>query len=243
MSATKKSKSKSAASERGQAARVTKMPAPLPRDSVQWHEQAAFHLTLDRTPDAQDATVWRTHVYHEETGEEQTQTGILQQDLIFWMRERAGAPQAAHELAAAAPDLPGPAKTTQSAPIEASTAESRLRVDDLVIEAIEAEQPASATTPKRLRAHVRFARPDVPRNPAGPNVSHGTIQVLAYAPDSDQTIVLGISRRPIVASEPNCTETLECDLPPLGEYQTIANVVLDEDLVGAALGPLLTVVP
>jgi hypothetical protein len=37
---------------------------------------------------------------------------------------------------------------------------------------------------------------------------------------------------------------LELDLPPLGEYQTIANVVLDDEgLVGAALGPLLTVVP
>jgi hypothetical protein len=77
-----------------------------------------------------------------------------------------------------------------------------------------------------------------------PDRSCGTIQVLACPRQSGQTIVLGISRRQLAASEANYTETLEVDLPPLGEYQTIANVVLgDEGLVGAALGPLLTVVP
>jgi hypothetical protein len=240
MSATKKSKSKSAASERGQAARVAEVPAPLLRDGAQWREQAAFHLTLDRAPDAQDVTAWRTHVYHEETGEEQTQTGILQQDLILWMRDRAGAPLAQEPVAH---DQQQPAQAARGAAAETSAAEPRLRVDDLEIEAIEAAQPAGATAPKRLRARVRFAHSQVPSNAAGPSITHGTIHVLAYARDSDQAIVLGVSRRPIVASEPSCTEMLECDLPPLGEYQTIANVVLDEDLVGAALGPLLRVVP
>jgi hypothetical protein len=240
MTTAKKTKSKAAASERGRALQVAEIPAPRPKDTTQWHEQAAFHLTLDRAPDANDATIWRTHVYHEESGEEQTQSGILQHDLIHWIRERAGAPHPAQEPVTAVADAPQLAAATPSAtPI----ARPRLDVDELAIEAIETENQAGGAALKRLRAQVRFARLEVPATLI-PETSLGTIQVLACPHEPGQTIVLGVSQRELAANEPSYTATLEFDLPPLGEYQTIANVVLeDEGLVGAGLGPVLTVVP
>jgi hypothetical protein len=243
MTATKKPKSKSVASERGQALQVSEIPPPRRKDSVQWHEQAAFHLTLDHAADAGDATIWRTHVYHEESGEEQTQPGILQQDIVLWIRERAGAPKEAQDLVATPAETPQSVEAPQSALIDAPIAEPRLSVYELIIEAIEIEPQASGTA-KRLRAQARFAWSNVAADQSSPHMSHGTIQVLAVARESGQTIVLGVGRQQLAARDLSYIETFEFDLPPLGEYQTIANVVLeDEGLVGAALGPVLTIVP
>src|SRR5512138_3660860 len=106
MTATKKPKSRSAANERARSLPVAQSPTPRRKHTVQWHEQAAFHLTLEHAPDAGDATIWRTHVYHEESGEEQTQPGVLHQDVIHWIRERAGAPKEAQESIVALADVP-----------------------------------------------------------------------------------------------------------------------------------------
>ena len=38
-------------------------------------------------------------------------------------------------------------------------------------------------------------------------------------------------------------ETLDLELPPVGSYQLIANVVLFDDTAAVALGPMLNVVP
>src|SRR5512138_425485 len=136
MTATKKPKSRSAANERARSLPVAQSPTPRREDPVQWHEQAAFHLTLDHAPDAGDATIWRTHVYHEESGEEQTQSGILQQDVIRWIRERAGAPSAAQEPIVAVAEAPELVGVTQSAASKTPTAEPCVNVDELAIEEI-----------------------------------------------------------------------------------------------------------
>src|SRR6266498_484029 len=240
MTAAKKAKSKPAASERTTALQMEPIPPPRRKDAVHWREQAAFHLTLEHAPDAGDATIWRTHVYHEESGEEQTQAGILQQDAILWIRERAGAPKEAQEPVVALADVPQLVEATQNASIDAPG----LSVDELAIEEIETEQPAGGAAIKQLRAHVRFARLNSPDDTLNPKTSQYTIQVLACAHESSQANVLAYSRRQLAASERSYVETLELDLPPLGDYQLLANVVLDdEDLVGAVLGPVLTVVP
>jgi hypothetical protein len=238
MTAAKKAKSKPAASERATALQVEPIPPPRRKHTVQWHEQAAFHLTLEHAPDAGDATIWRTHVYHEESGEEQTQTGVLHQDVIHWIRERAGAPKEAQESIIALADVPQLVQVTQNPSIDARG----LSVDELAIEEIEIEQPAGGAA-TRLRAHVRFARPNSPADTPNPETSQYTIQVLACARESGQANLLAYSQGQLAASEPSYVETLELDMPPLGEYQTIANVVLDDEgLVGAVLGPTLTVV-
>ena len=221
----KKTKAKPAANAREPAVQLVQAPAQRPKVTPQWHEQAAFHVTLDHAPDAGDTTIWRTHVYHEESGEEQIQPGILRQDVVGWIRERAGAP------------------SEPPAQVVAPEAEPRLNVDELAIEEIEREQQAGGAAIKRLRARVCFAVAN-PANQPSSQAPQYAIQVLAYARDADRTAVLAFDRRQPSADTPSYAEEFEFDLPPIGEYQLLATVVWEEhDLVGAVLGPRLAVVP
>lgn len=241
MTPTKRTRSKPAPTVRERALQVSETPTAHPESGERWHEQAAFHLTLQHALDAGDTTIWRTRVYHEESGEERTEPGILQPEALAWIRERAGAPGAAQELEVAGqPPMEGALDT----PAEAPRAEPRLSVQELAIEQVEAEQEIGGAAPRPLRAYVHFTLSNLPEANLGPQTAHYAIQVLAYPHDASQAIVLASGRRELAADEPSSTTMLDFDVPPVGEYQTIASVVLeDQDLAGVALGPLLTVAP
>ena len=115
----KKSKSKAGARQRGDRERdlspgsAEALASPPPAPS--WREQAAFHVTLDHQPDGASQTAWRTHAYHEESGDERVQPGVLDREIIGWIRERAGLPPEDREVeppavpVAAPVPVPGPA--------------------------------------------------------------------------------------------------------------------------------------
>src|SRR5829696_5224385 len=85
MASEKKAKSKSNNRQRTTRDQVCEAPTAEPKleqppeEAPAWHEQAAFHVTLDHLSDAAGTTSWQTHAYHEETGDERVLPGVLDQ--------------------------------------------------------------------------------------------------------------------------------------------------------------------
>ncbi len=201
-----------------------------------WHEQAAFHVTLDHLSDATGTMFWQTHGYHEETGAECVLPGIFDQAVIGWMRERAGLPT----------ETPvDPASEPSPEMLAAPRVEIGLSAGALeVIELPSERQADGEEISARLCAQVTFEL-------AGPRVCGTTadlrsyaIQVMALDLQDAKSVPLASLRRDLQPDLLGYSEMLDLGVPPVGSYQLIANVVLsDDDAAVVALGPVLNVVP
>lgn len=233
MTSEKKSKSKPnnrQRSTRDQAA----LDAPTIKPTVEqqpeapaWHEQAAFHVTLDHLSDAAGTMSWQTHAYHEETGDERVLPGVLDQAVIGWMRERVGL----------LPRTPAEPVSATKPPAEVPPAALGLSVGAL--ELIGGEQSGM-----RLCAQVTFDLTGPTAYLATADLRPYAIQVLALDIQRAKSVPLASMRRDLQPQLLGYAETLDLELPPVGSYQLIANVVLsDDDTAAVALGPVLNVVP
>jgi hypothetical protein len=204
-----------------------------------WREQAAFHVTLDRLPDADGEMSWRTHAYHEETGDERVQPGVLDHDLVGWMRARAGLPAAL----ASGPEAP-PAPETERSP-ETVGDELRLAAGELEVLELPAERQAGGEEiGTRLSARVSFELTGAAAYLATADMAGYSVQVLAFERGGAAAAVLAERRAALRPEHLSYAETLDLDLPPVGSYQLIASVVLPDSAAAAvAVGPVLNVVP
>jgi hypothetical protein len=250
---TSEKKAKSQSSDRQRAARdqavydsstVKPILAQRP-EAAAWHEQAAFHVTLDHLSDAAGTTSWQTHAYHEETGDERVLPGVLDHVLIGWMRERAGlSPEALPELPAEPVAAPAPVVPAEP-PIETAPESIGLSVGALeLIEQPTERQIGGDETGGRLCAQVRFDLTGPSAYLATTDLRPYAIQVLALDVQDAKSVPLASLRRDLQPQLLGYVERLDLDLPPIGSYQLIANVVLsDDDTAAVALGPVLNVVP
>ena len=237
----KKSKSKAGARQRGDRERdlspgsAEALASPPPAPS--WREQAAFHVTLDHQPDGASQTAWRTHAYHEESGDERVQPGVLGREIIGWIRERAGLP--AEDCEVEPPAVPGAAQN------DTAGEALRLTVGGLDVSELPAEQQVGGEPiGARLRARVGFELSGPAAFVAAADLSPYAIQIAAIERDSGEVTTLACSRRALSPASLSYAEEVEFALPRLGSYQIVANVVLLDDAAGGiALGPLLNIVP
>ncbi|MGH3773800.1 MAG: hypothetical protein ACRDRW_20820 [Pseudonocardiaceae bacterium] len=58
--------------------------------SGRWRQHAAFSVFVDSLADDAGRPVWRTRLYHEETGEETTVPGSAPLDWVRWIADRMG---------------------------------------------------------------------------------------------------------------------------------------------------------
>jgi hypothetical protein len=204
-------------------------------DEAMWREHAAFYITIQQATDADGRALWQTHAHREETGNETTWDGIPDAAMTNWMREQAGLPAAAGaikaEEAATSPDQ--------------TAADLRMIVGDLEVTEISIEREVGApATRKRMRGQLSFTLAGPAAYPLTASLAPYAIQLLAYSPADDQALALAAGRWQLRAELLDYTQTLDFDLPSVGGYQLVANVLLpDDDLAGVALGPALTVVP
>jgi hypothetical protein len=212
-------------------------PAEQPPEAPAWREQAAFHVTLDHLSDAVGTMSWQTHAYHEETGDERVLPGVLDQSVIGWMRERAGLPSVVLAEPVAVEPVSEP-------PAEVSHAAIGLSVGALDVIKLPAErQVGGEDIGVRLCAQVRFDLTGPAANLATADLRPYTIQVLALDIQGAKSVPLASLRRDLQPELLGYAETLDLDLPPVGSYQVIANVLLSDDTAAVALGPVLNVVP
>ncbi len=246
MASEKKTKSKSNDRQRTTRDRVEwEVPTVEPTAEQQpeapvWHEQAAFHVTLDHLRDANGTISWQTHAYHEETGAETVLPGVLDQAVIGWMRERAGL-----SVEVRAEPM---AKLLPVAQVELSPGVPRATIDLSVgaLELIElpAERQAGGEEiGVRLSAQVTFELTGPTAYLATADLRPYAIQVMALDVQGAKSVPLASLRRNLQPELLGYTETLDLSVPPLGSYQLIANVVLSDDTAAVALGPVLNVVP
>jgi len=206
-----------------------------------WHEQeqAAFHISLDRVTGGDEKPIWRTHATRLETDVEHVWQGVPGQGLIDWMLDQAGVAVVAaepHEEASAA----GEQETPEAEPLARR---------DLSITGVEVEerpaltQPASAAARKWMRARVSLEIASRTASPIG-QPTDCLIYILSYEREIGKATVLATAVQPLCLEGLNDTATLDFELPPVGNYQLLANVVLpDRDLAAVELGPELEVVP
>jgi hypothetical protein len=249
MTAEKKSKGKAAdrpratraQSRQQQSAEVA--PAEAPLQALKWHEDAAFHVTLDHATAPAGGTLWRTHAYHNETGGEIVREGVLDQEVTSWMRERAGVPA---EAAVAAEPAAEPAEVVVAERTDRDVS-SELHIDiaTLEIEALPAALEAGGmASGKRMRMRMRFDLAGAEAYLACAESDAYVVQLLARDESSGQATVLAASQERLRPERLDYAVTLDFDLPPLGSYQLLANVVLVErGAAAAALGPALDIVP
>ena len=193
-----------------------------------WREQAAFHVTLDQMSDVAGTMSWRTHAYHEETGDERVLPGVLDQEVIGWMRERAG-------LLPTVPAEP---------PTEAPHPAIGLSVGALeLIELPAARQAGGEQIGARLCAQVTFDLIGATAYLATTDLRPYGIQVLALDIQGAKSVLLASLHRDLQPDLLGYAETLDLELPPVGSYQLIANVVLFDDTAAVVFGPVLNVVP
>jgi hypothetical protein len=206
-----------------------------------WHEQAAFHVTLDHLSDAAGTMFWQTHAYHEETGDECVQPGVLDHALIGWMRERAGLP--AEELAQPVVE-PAPMALAEP-PVGVSRAAIGLSVGALdVIEQLAERQAGGEEIGVQLCAQVTFELAGSTAYLATVDLRPYAIQVVALDLAGAKSALLASLRRGLQPELLSYSETLDLGMPPVGSYQLIATVVLcDDNTAAVALGPVLNVVP
>jgi hypothetical protein len=210
-----------------------------------WREQAAFHVTLDRQGEAAGATTWQTHAYHEETGEERVLPGVLDQDVIGWMRERAGLPTTTGEPVSTG----SPEDTTTSTNMAAGEVPAATNLE-LAVSALEViEQPAErqvggGTRVRKPHARVTFDLGGPVAYLATAEMTACSVQVTALNLQSAVSALLASSRQALRPELLSYEQTLELEVPEVGSYQLIANVVLPEHGVAAVgFGPVLRVVP
>ncbi len=58
--------------------------------SGRWRQHAGFSIFFDSVAGDADGPVWRTRLYHEETGDETTMPGGVLSDWVRWIVDRAG---------------------------------------------------------------------------------------------------------------------------------------------------------
>jgi hypothetical protein len=240
MTAEKKAKSKSnnrQRSTRDQAYEAPTVEAKVeqPPEAPAWHEQAAFHVTLDQLSDATGTMSWQTHAYHEETGDERVLPGVLDQAVIGWMRERVG-------FLTVAPAAP---VSVTEPPAEVPAAALGLSVGALELIELPTEyQVGGEEIGMRLCAQVTFELTGPTAYLATADLRPYAIQVLALDIHGASSVPLASLCRGLQPQLLGYAERLDLKLPPVGSYQLIANVVLsDDDAAAVALGPVLNVVP
>lgn len=221
----KKTRARSADRQRG--ARPQERPearaqaAEQPAQALPWREQAAFHVTLDHQPGPDGQAAWQTHAYHEESGEERVQPGILGREIVGWMRERAGLPA------------------------EQEAGDLRLSIGALDVSELPAErQVGGPAAGVRLCARVSFELAGTAGYVAAAERARYAVQVIALDRAGGAGMLLAACCNELRPEQASYAEALELAPPGIGSYQLIANVVLlGTGAADVALGPVLNVVP
>lgn len=231
----KKTRARSA--DRQRSARPQERPeaqaqaAEQPAQALPWREQAAFHVTLGHQPGREGEATWQTHAYHEESGEERVQPGILGREIVCWMRERAG--------------LPAEQEASDSSVAEQAAGDLRLSIGALDVSELPAErQVGGPAAGIRLCARVSFELAGAAGYVAAAERARYAVQVIALDRAGGEGALLAACCNELRPDQTGYAEAIELAPPGIGSYQLMANVVvLGSGAAGVALGPVLNVVP
>jgi hypothetical protein len=95
----------------------------------------------------------------------------------------------------------------------------------------------------RLCAQVTFDLTGPKAYLAAADLRPYVIQVLALDIQGAKSVALASLRRDLQPEHLSYSEMLDLEVPPVGSYQLIVNVVLSDDAAAVAPGPVLNVVP
>jgi hypothetical protein len=228
MTSNDQSKSKARARHKGAARqrapeRIEPPSANLPGE-LGWRERAAFHVSFEDADDDAGVTHWQIHTYHEESDSHTVWAGVPGASMLAWMCDKAGLARVA-----AFDEEPGDMHLTLG----------ELRIDEVTGER-QAGGPGRATY---LRAEIDFTFTSPAFDPHAEQARSIT-QLLAWNAATAGLTTLASTQQQLHPDAGTTTATLELDLPGLGDYQLIAMILLPEQrIVGAALGPMLSIIP
>jgi hypothetical protein len=220
-----RARQKSGASAVGPELEVVESQLPTQSAELEWHERAAFHVSLERADDIAGHIHWQTQAYHEETDSRAMWPGPPGEVMINWICDKAG-------LINTTP--PGTEPTAVRLTI------GELRLDEVLTER-KIGEPHSI---KRLRVGIDFEISGSSDRGTTAQPSRYITQILACSPATGATTILAADQQQLRLETLAYAAELEFDVPETGNYQLLAMVLLPDDgAVGITLGPMLSVIP
>src|SRR5262245_492177 len=113
-----RARQKSGAKAIGQELEAAASGLPARFGELEWHERAAFHVSLERADDDAHQVHWQTQAYHEETDSRAIWPGVPGEAMISWICDKAGLTNA----------------TPKAAPSDLQLTISELRLGEVSIE-------------------------------------------------------------------------------------------------------------
>jgi hypothetical protein len=231
MTSPERSKTKTRARQKrgattvGQELEVVASQLPTQSAELEWHERAAFHVSLERADDVAGHIHWQTQAYHEETDSRAMWPGPPGEVMINWICDKAG--------------------LTNTTPPGTEPAAQRLTIGELRLDEVLTErQIGEPHSIKRLRVGIDFEISGSSDRGTSAQPSRYATQILACSPATGMLTILATDQQQLRPEALAYTVSLEFDLPSIGQYQLLALVILPDDgNAGIALGPTLSVIP
>jgi hypothetical protein len=220
-----RARQKSGAKATGQELEAGASQLPTQFGELDWHERAAFHVSLERADDDAGHVHWQSQAYHEETDSRAMWPGPPGEAMINWICDKAG--------------------LTNTTPPGTAPADLQLTIGELRLDEVSTErQIGEPDAIKRLCVGVDFQISGPPACSASAQPSRYVTQILACSPAAGTLTILATDQRQLRPETLAYTVTLEFDLPDIGQYQLLALVLLPDDgAAGITLGPTLSVIP
>lgn len=222
-------------------------PPEQPTDGPKWREQAAFRVSFNQAGTA-DGGVWQTLAYREETDDREEWPYVAGDELVRWMQVKANLPMAARE-ADVGETIEIPAVPTPEKPLAVAqpgqARDLRLSVAVASLEEVLRERElGGAPSNTCLRARLDIQLGGTMAYLITASESRCTAHMLACDLETGRMAVLASHQQQLRADLLSYTAELEFDVPGVGMYQAVGAVLLpDNNIVGVAVGPALTVVP
>src|SRR5262245_25814079 len=218
-----RARQKSGAKAIGQELEAAASGLPARFGELEWHERAAFHVSLERADEDAHQVHWQTQAYHEETDSRALWPGPPGEAMISWICDKAGLTNT----------------TPKATPADLQLTIGELRLDEVSI----MRQIGEPAAIKRLRVEVDFEISGPSAYIAGAQPSRYVTQILAYSPSAGTLTLLAGDQRQLGSETLAYTVTLDFDLPNIGQYQLLAVILLPDDgAAGITFGPMLSVI-
>ena len=219
-----RARQKSGAKATGQELEAGASGLPTRFSELEWHERAAFHVSLERADEDAHQVHWQTQAYHEETDSRAIWPGPPGEAMISWICDKAGLTN----------------MTLKPAAIDLQLTIGELRLDEVSIE----RQIGEPAATKRLRVEVDFEISGPSAYIASAQPSRYVTQILACSSSAGTLTILAGDQRQLRPETLAYAVTLDFDLPNIGQYQLLAVVLLpDNGAAGITFGPTLAVIP
>jgi hypothetical protein len=210
-----------------------------------WRQHAGFSLFFDYLIDKEDAQVWQTRVYHDESGQERVLSGYVPSLWVDWILRRAKLPP-----------ITGPALGQDRRPSEASSeltgatpASVSAQPTEIVVEICEVQvsQPlTSYSTHKReLSVDVHFRVSSAGVMPPGPGRISAQVQAYLVDLESGESCLAASGHAQLDPEGLEHTAQVRFPMPQVGRYQLYSLVLLlvPGARVNVFHGPIINILP